>query len=103
MDFFSLLTQSSEKAFALLIQGGLIMVPLVAASIISLAIIIERWLFWRRLRTSEVSGKILTLVAEEQHDQAIDLAQSLAGMSERKVTYIKPHKGLRERDRKSVV
>lgn len=30
-------------------------------------------------------------------DAAIDLAQSLSGMAERKVTYIKPHKGLRER------
>ncbi len=30
-------------------------------------------------------------------DAAIDLAQSLAGLSERKVTYIKPHKGLRDR------
>jgi protease-4 len=30
-------------------------------------------------------------------DTAIDLAQSLGGLSERKVTYVKPHRGLRDR------
>lgn len=30
-------------------------------------------------------------------DEAIDLAQSLAGLAERKVTYARPHRGLRER------
>ncbi len=30
-------------------------------------------------------------------DTAIDMAQSMAGLSERKVTYVRPHRGLRER------
>ena len=34
----------------ILAKGGLVMIPLLAASVISLAVIIERFMFWRRLR-----------------------------------------------------
>jgi protease-4 len=52
------------------------------------------------------TGEIFTAEQAKEHglidglgdqDAAIDLAQSLAGMTERKVTYIRPHKTLRER------
>ena len=52
------------------------------------------------------TGEIYTAEQAKEHglidglgdlDAAIDLAQSLAGLSERKVTYLRPHKTLRER------
>ncbi len=56
----------------------------------------------RELATGEIyiaeQAKNLGLIDDlGDLDNAIDLAQSLAGLSERKVTYIKPHKSLRER------
>ena len=56
----------------------------------------------RELATGEIyiaeQAKALGLIDDlGDIDNAIDLAQSLAGLSERKVTYIKPHKSLRER------
>ena len=35
---------------AVLAKGGPVMVPLLAASVVSLTVIIERCCFWRRLR-----------------------------------------------------
>jgi protease-4 len=52
------------------------------------------------------TGEIFTATQAQEHgliddlgdlDAAIDLAQSLAGLAERKVTYIRPHRGLRDR------
>jgi biopolymer transport protein ExbB/TolQ len=46
----------------ILAKGGLVMIPLLAASVISLAVIIERFLFWRRLRKRENDTIILQFV-----------------------------------------
>ena len=52
------------------------------------------------------TGEIFTAEQANEHglidelgdlDDAIDLAQSLAGLAERKVTYVRPHRSLRER------
>lgn len=56
----------------------------------------------RELATGEIytaeTAKSLGLIDElGDLDGAIDLAQKLAGLSERKVTFIRPHKSLRER------
>jgi biopolymer transport protein ExbB len=60
---------------AILIKGGVVMIPLLASSIISLAVIFERLYFWRRLRKQEVDQTILQLVAEGNLDQALKLAR----------------------------
>lgn len=52
------------------------MIPLLASSIISLAVILERLFFWRHLRTHEEGTTILSLVAQGNHQQALDLAQA---------------------------
>lgn len=52
------------------------------------------------------TGEIFTAQQAQEHglidqlgdlDEAIDLAQTLSGMRERKVTYVRPHRSLRER------
>lgn len=52
------------------------MIPLLASSMISLAVIIERLLFWRHFRTHEAGTTILSLVAQGNHQQALDMAQA---------------------------
>lgn len=56
----------------------------------------------REIATGEIytatQAKDLGLIDElGDLDSALELAQSLAGLSERKVTYVKPHRGLRDR------
>jgi biopolymer transport protein ExbB len=58
----------------ILAKGGLVMIPLLAASVISLAVIIERFLFWRRLRKRENDTIILQFVEAGNVEQAQKLA-----------------------------
>jgi biopolymer transport protein ExbB len=67
-----LLLQGGIIAF--LVKGGVVMVPLLASSVISLAIILERLFFWRRLRQEEADGAILDLVTEGELEQALKTA-----------------------------
>ncbi len=39
---------TAQNLFALLVKGGMMMVPLLASSILALAVVIERWWFWQR-------------------------------------------------------
>ena len=41
----------------IIIKGGPVMVPLLACSIISLAVVIERIIFWRKARSREPAGR----------------------------------------------
>jgi biopolymer transport protein ExbB len=69
--------QAGWQATALLVKGGLVMVPLLTSSIIALAVIIERYRFWRRCRKEEGGAMILELVAAGNLAQAIKLTRSL--------------------------
>ncbi len=51
------------------------MIPLVASSVVSLTVIIERFFFWRRLRKREHDTIILQCVEARNVDQAQQLAQ----------------------------
>ncbi len=61
-----------------LIKGGPVMVPLVACSIISLAVSIERFIFWKPIRSKEPVEKMLDLVEKQDFTQAQQLGQSSA-------------------------
>jgi biopolymer transport protein ExbB len=74
----TLLTQTGSNLFAMLSKGGLVMVPLVMASILSLAVILERWRVWRRFRTHESGERILALVSEGHVTQALHVARASA-------------------------
>lgn len=54
------------------------MVPLVVASILSLAVILERWRYWRRFRQHESGERVLALVAEGHLTQALQMARASA-------------------------
>lgn len=75
-DVVSILTQTSGNLGAILVKGGLVMVPLLASSVLSLAVVIERLLFWRRVRKSEGGATILPLVAAGHLAQAIKVARA---------------------------
>jgi len=72
----ALLTQTGGNLIAVLVKGGLVMVPLLASSVLSLAVIIERFFFWRRVRKSEGGETILPLVAAGHLAQAIQVARA---------------------------
>src|SRR5215467_9386877 len=58
----------------ILAKGGPVMIPLLVASVISLAVIIERFFFWRRLRKRENDTIILQFVEAGNLEQAQKLA-----------------------------
>ena len=67
---------ASQNFFAFLIKGGLVMVPLLASSILALAVVIERWLFWWRFKTQEDGERILVLVSAGLLTQAMQMAHA---------------------------
>ena len=64
------------EILAVIVKGGLIMIPLLAASLIAVTVIIERLFFWRSLRSHEVDRTILALVAEGDVKQALEVASA---------------------------
>lgn len=58
----------------ILVKGGLVMIPLLLSSIVSVAVIIERFFFWRRLRRRENDTIILQFVEAGNVEQAQKLA-----------------------------
>jgi len=58
----------------LLIKGGLMMIPLLVCSVISLAIVIERFFYWYRIRPKDLPERMLQLVGDHQFQSALALA-----------------------------
>jgi biopolymer transport protein ExbB len=75
-DIVSMLMHTGGNFVALLVKGGMVMVPLVVSSIVSLAVIIERFFFWRHFRKHEAGEMILSLVAAENMVQAMRVARA---------------------------
>jgi biopolymer transport protein ExbB len=73
----SLVTVMPSEIITVIVKGGLIMIPLLAASLIAVTVIVERFFFWRSLRAHEVDGAILALVAEGDFKQALQVAGTL--------------------------
>ena len=71
-----MLTQAAWNFVAILIKGGLVMVPLLTSSVLSLAVIIERLLFWRRFSRHEDGATILSLVVAGHLAQAMQMARA---------------------------
>ena len=71
----AVLLQSGGNLFALLAKGGLVMVPLMVCSIVSLTVIIERFFFWRYLKNQAGGETILSLVAAGNLGQAMRVAR----------------------------
>ena len=52
------------------------MVPLLACSIIALAVVIERFIFWRRISDRQKSDEILSLVEQGEFSRASEISRS---------------------------
>jgi biopolymer transport protein ExbB len=75
-DFLLTIAKASTTLVSIVSQGGLVMIPLLASSVIALTVIIERLYFWRRLHSQAVVRRILTLVAEGDLPQAAQEAST---------------------------
>jgi biopolymer transport protein ExbB len=72
----SIVTLLPGEIISVIVKGGLIMIPLLAASLIAATVIVERLYFWRSLRAREVDSTILALVAEGDFKQAMEVAST---------------------------
>jgi biopolymer transport protein ExbB len=75
-DFLATIAKASTHLVAIVIQGGLVMIPLLASSVIALTVIVERLYFWRCLRSHAVVRRILALVADGDLPQAAQEAST---------------------------
>ena len=58
--------------FGIIIKGGPVMAPLLVCSIISLAITIERWMFWAGIRSRQPVEELLQKVERNEAQRAIE-------------------------------
>jgi biopolymer transport protein ExbB len=61
---------------SILIKGGIVMIPLLACSLVSLALTIERIIFWTKLNSKKVLPEILTLAENGEFEQALKLGNT---------------------------
>lgn len=59
---------------AVLVKGGVVMIPLVTCSVLSLAVILERAWFWWRARPLGIAERVLHLASEGKWDDAVEQA-----------------------------
>lgn len=59
----------------IIVKGGIVMIPLLACSLISLALTIERLIFWARIRSQQAVQHMLTLVETGEFDRALKLGR----------------------------
>jgi biopolymer transport protein ExbB len=64
------------QVLAVIVKGGIVMIPLLICSLVSLALTIERILFWAKLKSREVLREILTHVEQGEFDQALKLGKT---------------------------
>ena len=64
-----------SEMVGVIIKGGIVMIPLIACSLISLALTIERFIFWTKLKSRDVLQQILSLVEDGEFQQALKLSK----------------------------
>ena len=60
----------------IVIKGGPVMLPLLACSIIALAVVIERFLFWRRIGARAIAEETLSLADRRDFAPAVELGRN---------------------------
>lgn len=60
----------------ILIKGGWMMIPIVLCSLVAVATIIDRFIFFRRIKKKNRSGEILELVRKGQIKDALKIVES---------------------------
>ena len=64
-----------SEVVAVIVKGGFVMIPLIACSLISLALTIERFVFWAKIKSQEVVQNMLGLVEAGEFDKAMKLGK----------------------------
>ena len=59
----------------IIIKGGIVMIPLLACSLISLTLMIERLFFWGRIKSRQPVQNMLGLVESGKFDQALEIGR----------------------------
>jgi biopolymer transport protein ExbB len=75
-DFLPTITKASTNLLSIVTQGGVVMIPLLASSLIAMTVIVERLYFWRCLRSRAIVDRILTRVADGDLPQAMQEASA---------------------------
>ena len=60
-----------SQAIDIIVKGGIVMIPLLACSLISLALTIERLIFWARIRSQQAVRQMLAHVEAGEFDKAL--------------------------------
>jgi len=61
--------------FSLFLKGGIVMIPLLACSLISLALTIERFIFWTKIKSKQAVHEILSLVEQGEFEKALKVGK----------------------------
>jgi biopolymer transport protein ExbB len=61
---------------SIIVKGGIVMIPLLACSVIALALTIERVIFWTRLKSKDFPRRILALVEGGEFERALKLGET---------------------------
>jgi biopolymer transport protein ExbB len=61
----------------IIVKGGIVMIPLLACSLISLALTIERLIFWAKIKSQQSVQNMLVLVEAGELDKAMKLGKEM--------------------------
>jgi biopolymer transport protein ExbB len=75
-DVLPTITKASTHLLSIVTQGGVVMIPLLASSLIAMTVIVERLYFWRCLRSRAIVDRILARVADGDLPQAMQEARA---------------------------
>jgi biopolymer transport protein ExbB len=64
-----------SEVVSIIIKGGIVMIPLLACSLISLTLTIERFIFWGTIKSQQAVQNILSLVEAGEFDKAIKIGK----------------------------
>jgi biopolymer transport protein ExbB len=87
-----------SETIAIMVKGGLVMIPLVLCSIVSLAVTIERLLYWHRISSKQPVERMLVSVEQGKLKEALSEGQEsplpaarvlAAGLAHRNPSYSK--------------
>lgn len=59
----------------ILVKGGPVMAPLFICSVVALAVVIERFLFWRKISNRQTAEELLNLAEQREFSRAVELGR----------------------------
>jgi biopolymer transport protein ExbB len=65
-----------SEVVSIITKGGIVMIPLLACSLISLSLTIERFIFWGKIKSQQTVQNMLGLIEAGEFDKAMNLGKS---------------------------